>query len=174
MALVPKFHVVPALCAVDTVASLEIKMGMLVTITSAGVKRVEAATVGKVYGIAGDNYSTTSASMPGISPGWQNRVSDGYNETKASGEMTVYHSGGEFATDMFETGMVAADVGKYLKASVNGKLTLDGAVETLSSIAVLTRAPGAYPSGVPGTDINGDIALGGANNNQYIECKLII
>jgi len=41
-------------------------------------------------------------------------------------------------------------------------------------VAQLTGAKGAYPSGVPGVDINGDMALKGDNNNQYIVIKLLV
>jgi hypothetical protein len=86
--------------------------------------------------------------------------------------MTVYHSGGEFATDQFETDVEAANVGVKLYASANAKLTaVDGGGD---AIGVLTRAAGVYPSGVPGTDINGDLALRGENSNQYIEFKLLV
>ena len=171
MALIEKYHVVAAMQTVDP-QSLEIKEGMCVALNgAAGVRRVTTNDQKRVYGIAGDSYSQTASYMPGVQTGWQNRVSDGYDETKASGKMTVYHSGGEFATDMFvNTNMGAAYVNQYLKADeATGKLALDQAVKTMNSIAMLTRAAGPYPSGVPGTDVNGDISLG-----TYIEFKLII
>jgi hypothetical protein len=59
--------------------------------------------------------------MPGISAGWQNRVSDMFDETKASGKMTVYHSGGEFATDQFAANVSSANPGDDLYAA-NGVL----------------------------------------------------
>jgi hypothetical protein len=174
MALVEKYHVVAAMHEVDP-DSEDIKEGMLVAITSAGCRRVEAGDEGRVYGVAGDTFSETASAMPGISSGWQNRVSDGYNETRASGKITVYHSGGEFATDQFvDTDMDSTKLGHYLKADATGVLAYDGAAKTASSVAQLTRAAGAYPSGVPGVDINGDIALGGDNSNQYIEFKLLV
>ena len=184
MALIPIYHLVPAKATIDP-NSAEISMGMCVAINAGnGVRRVTTGDQGRVYGIAGDNYTTSSTnySMPGLRDtdgavtGWQNRVSDMWNETQASGLMTVYHTGGEYATDMFvDTNMDATKVGYYLKADeTTGKLAYEGAVKTANSIAVLTRAAGAYPSGVPGTDLNGDMALSGANSNQYIAFKLII
>jgi len=175
MALIPKFHVVAAQADVDP-ASLDIKMGMCVALNGAvGVRRVTTGDQKRVYGIAGDTFSTTASAMPGIADGWQNRVSDGFDETKASGKMTVYHSGGEFATDQFvDTNMTSAYVGYYLKADEStGKMAIDGDTKTANSIAILTRAAGTYPSGVPGVDLNGDMALGGDNDNQYIEFKLL-
>ena len=117
--------------------------------------------------------------MPGISSGWQNRVSDYYDETKASGKMTVYHSGGEFATDQFASNVSSATVGDLLYAA-NGVLdTVDQAGDDVTTagvlaVARLTQAAGTYPSGVPGIDINGDQALSGENSNTYIEFKLLI
>jgi hypothetical protein len=176
MALIEKYMVTAAIADVDP-DSLEIKEGMLVAFNgAAGVRRVTTGDGGKVYGVAGDTFSTSASAMPGVSAGWQNRVSDSFDETQASGKMTVYNSGGEFATDQFvDTNMDAANLGHYLKADeATGTLTWDAAAKSLDSIAQLTRAAGTYPSGVPGVDINGDIALGGDNSNQYIEFKLLI
>ena len=175
MALVEKYHVVAAMQDVDA-NSEEIKEGMLIAITSAGARRVEAGDGKKVVGVAGDTFSTSASSMPGVASGWQNRVSDSFNETRASGKITVYHSGGEFATDTFvDTDMDSTKLGHFLKADEStGTLAYDGAAKTDDTVAQLTRAAGAYPSGVPGVDINGDIALGGDNSNQYIEFKLLV
>ena len=184
MALIPLFHVIPAKATVDP-NSLAIRQGMFVALNgAAGCRRVTTGDDGNVYGVAGDNYATTSAdySLPGLRntdgtvSGWQNRVSDMWNETQASGMMTVYHSGGEFATDQFvDTNMDAANVGDYLRVDeTTGTLENDGTTETVNSVAVLTQAAGTYPSGVPGIDLNGDMALTGENSNQYIVFKLII
>jgi hypothetical protein len=181
MALVEIFHVVANEYPVDT-ASLEIKEGMLVALTSAGIRRVTTGDAGKVVGVAGDTKSTTASAMPGIYAGWQNRVSDSFDETKASAKLTVYSSGGAFATDMYVAGNVdASKIGDYLIADeATGKLKYGGAalnalqVANTPAIAQLTGAAGAYPSGVPGVDINGDMALKGENTNQYIVYKLMI
>jgi hypothetical protein len=58
--------------------------------------------------------------------------------------------------------------------AVNGVL---GLVDTNTSgviVGRLTQLAGAYPSGVPGTDVNGDSAVSGDNSNTYIEFKLVI
>ena len=190
MALIPKYHVAAAMQAVDP-SSLLIQMGRFVALYGTGVRRM--TTSDHAYGVAGDttggtSYKPTQAFMPGISNGWQNRVSDGYDEGKASGKVTVYHSGGEFATDQFVNSGLTA-VGLYLDARANsdtngGALQLGGSssgtVRDVNTVAQLTRLPGAYPSGVPGTDagLNGDMALGangpGSNTSQYIEFKLLI
>jgi hypothetical protein len=118
--------------------------------------------------------------MPGIASGWQNRVSDFFDETKASGKMTVYHSGGEFATDQFATNVASATVGALLYGNASGVLdTSNESGNTVTTtgvfpVARLTKADGSYPSGVPGIDINGDQALSGDNSNTYIEFKLLV
>jgi len=172
MALIEKFHVVAAERPVATGQS--IKEGMIVSLSSAGevIKQV-AGTYTKIpYGLAGDTKSTSASSMPGVAAGWQGRVSDYFDETKASGKITVYHSGGEFATDQFQN-LGAATVGQAVYG-VNGLLDV---TDTLSSgiiVGRITALPTSYPSGVPGVDINGDQALSGDNTNTYVEFKLTI
>ena len=174
MALVEKYHVV---AAVRPVAALQtIKEGQVVSLNTSGqVVLQDGGTYTKIpYGIAGDTKSTTASSMPGIASGWQNRVSDYFDETKASAKMTVYHSGGEFATDMYNSNV--ASLGVVMCALYGNLGQLDTHDEYSSGVIVgrLTQIPGAYPSGVPGTDVNGDIRLGGENTNTYIEFKLAI
>jgi hypothetical protein len=190
MALIEKYRQCTAIQDIDP-ASEVIKEGMLVTITSAGVKRVAAATVNNVYGIAGDTFSTSGSAMPGVYAGWQGRVSDGNDETKASGKVTVYHSGGEFATDQFlntGTALDATKIGTVLIAESTGILQYGyadvGACIAASKqpVAMLTLNAAAYPSGVPGVDVGGDNALKGQQtndggttlNNLYIEIKLLV
>ncbi len=170
MALIEKYHVV---AAERPVASGEtIKEGQIVSLNAAGEVVIQDATNMIPYGIAGDTKSTSASSMPGIVAGWQNRASDYFDETKASGKMTVYHSGGEFATDQFAAGVSSAVVGDPLYA-VSGLLDV---ADTQSSgmVARLTQPAGTAMSGVPGVDLNGDQALGGENSNTYVEIKLAI
>ena len=86
--------------------------------------------------------------------------------------MTVYHSGGEFATDMFAANVATAAVNAPLYAR-DGKLETN---DTQSSgiVARLIQAAGMYPSGVPGIDLNGDQALSSETSDTYIEIKLVI
>jgi len=176
MALVEKFHVVAAERPVA--ADITIKEGQVVSLNALAQVVLESATYPIPYGIAGDTKSTTASAMPGIGivAGWQNRASDYFDETKASGKMTVYHSGGEFATDQFHANVAAATtllVPLYARAGVLDTYGEDGTAATYP-VARLTQVDGAYPSGVPGTDITGDMALAGDNTNTYIEFKLII
>ena len=170
MALIEKFHVVAA--ERDVASGESIKEGQIVSLNSLGEVVLQNVTDAFPYGIAGDTKSTSASAMPGISAGWQNRVSDYFDETKASGKMTVYHSGGEFATDQFTSNVANAAIGVKLYA-VNGVLdTSDSMDDTV--VGRLTQQAGAYPSGVPGVDINGDQALAGENSDTYIEFKLLI
>jgi len=167
MALVEKFFVV---ASEHPVGTSDIKEGQVVKLNSSRMI-VPYDGDGVVLGIAGDTKSTSASAMPGVYPGWQNRVPDGFDETKASGLMTVYENGGEFATDQYEDDVLTALPGVNLYASSNGKLQ---ATSSGNAIAVLTRAAGPYISGVPGIDINGDMALRGEHSNQYIEFKLLV
>ena len=173
MALIERYHVVAAERAVASGES--IKEGQIVSLNAAGEVILQGSSGLELvpYGIAGDTKSTGESSMPGIDSGWQGRVSDYFNETKASGKMTVYHSGGEFATDQFTAAVASEDVGAPLYA-LNGVLCTAGESTDSGIVARLVRAAGTYPSGVPGTDYNGDMALTGENDNTYLEIKLAI
>ena len=189
MALIPLYYVVAGSYDIDP-NTADIAEGDCVALNgAAGVRRVQSGDEGRVLGLAGDTKSSSASSMPGVSSGWQNRVSDGYNETKASGKLTVYHSGGEFATDQFvdDGSITVANVGCYLKSDAYGNLTLDagGTARTFNTVAQMITPPALYPSGVPGTDINQDSALASTNvgatgtavspsDNYYITVKLLI
>ena len=184
MALIPKFHVVAAERPVA--ANQTIVMGQIVSLNSAGNVVLEGTNSGSdhrsvAYGIAGDTKSTSHSYMPGIANGWQNRVSDYNDETKASGKMTVYHSGGEFATDQFASNvasLVYPMVPLYARSGVLD--TIGEGDGTAVIVGYLTQVASQYPSGVPGTDVNGDMALSGqytvdaTGHDTYIEFKLVI
>ncbi len=170
MALIERYHVV---AAERIVASGEtIKEGQIVSLNTSGEVVLQGSSYPYPYGIAGDTKSTSASAMPGISSGWQNRVSDFYNETKASGKMTVYHSGGEFATDQFASNVSSAAVMTLLYA-VNGVLETVNS-QSSGAVARVVKAAGMYPSGVPGTDLNGDQLLTGDNSDTYVEVKLLV
>ena len=176
MALIPIYNVVAAERPVES--GQTIKMGQIVSLNSSGnVILQTTGTYTKIpYGLAGDTKSITASAMPGIVSGWQNRVSDYFDETKASGKMTVYHSGGEFATDMFNSNVASAGVIMMPLYGYLGQLDTNDGSSTSVIVARLTKLAAAYPSGVPGTDVTSqnDIALGGENSNTYIEIKLVI
>lgn len=174
MALVEIFHVAAATRTVATGQS--IKEGQIVSLNSSGEVVIQGASNKVPYGIAGDTKSTSASAMPGVSSGWQNRVSDFYDETKASGKMTVYHSGGEFATDQFASNVASASPFSALYAAdgVLDTVDQDGGTSASMLVGYLLKADGSYPSGVPGVDINGDQALAGDNSNTYVEFKLVV
>lgn len=181
MAIIPLYYVTAASYDLDSTFSGSIAEGQCVFMNGAlGVRAVDATAnaIHQVLGLAGDTKSTAASSMPGVQSGWQNRVSDGYDETKASGKITVYHSGGEFATDQFlDDGSLAAAGGQFLKCNTSGLLIIDGATKSFDTVAQLITVPGQFPSGVPGTEVNGDAALASAQNtttNDYITVKLLV
>jgi len=171
MALVEIYHVVAASRAVAS--GQTIKEGQIVALNTSGQVVLQGNANPTPYGIAGDTKSTTASSMPGIYAGWQNRASDYFDETSASGRMTVYHSGGEFATDQFDSNVANATPYTALYAT-GGDLKQHDDDATGVIVAYLLTSAGSYPSGVPGVDINGDMALRGEESNTYIEIKLVI
>ncbi len=173
MALIPVYHVVPSYYAVDPdhdAVSNPIIMGEFVALDTNGYVTQTGVTTLAV-GIAGDTIATDSGYSPsaadvvisgtGAVRSTSNRVSDFFNETSGSGKMTVYHGGGEFLTDRYVTGANWAGTshGANLYTTSAGLLTPadpgSGRV-----VGRLTGRPSAYPSGVPGTDVQGSISLG--------------
>jgi len=169
MALIERFHVVADHYPVES--GEEIVEGMIVTLNANGRVVLASGASGEVaLGIAGDTKSVSVSGLPTTNNSSQgafvNRVSDSFDETKASGRMTVYHTGGSFATNQYEA--VSFSVNDELYCSANGKFTnvpsTGGQI-----IGYVTKAQGAYESGVPGIDVNGSLTLG-----NYIEFKLVI
>ena len=182
MALVEKYHVVAATKAVN--ASATIYEGQIVSLnSSAEVVLCNVSNANTVpYGVAGDTKDTSASYMPGVASGWENRVSDYFDETSASSQMTVYHSGGEFATDMYYSNVASSSIMDPLYC-LGGYLCTAATSTNSGIVGRLTLASASYPSGVPGVDTNGDQALSGAGpfngtslagSNTYIEYKLVI
>ena len=182
MALIERFHIVADHYGVA--AGEEIIEGMVVKLDSAGdVVLADGSSSEMALGLAGDTKSTSVSGLPttndsklganAVDQSFVNRVSDTFDETKASGRMTVYHSGGSFASDMFETldsgsSTITYSIGDPLYASAAGKLTQEAGVSG-QVIGSLTKIPGAFDSGVPGIDVNGSLTLG-----NFMEFKLVI
>lgn len=177
MALIEKFHILAAWY--PQAASQEIIEGMLVKLNSGGEVILATGASGEIcIGVAGDTKSTSVCGLPDTNapavgmgglppynPAYQNRVSDNFDETRASGRMTVYQNGGVFATNQY-VGTPA--VNNPLYVDTTGKFTATPSTSA-QIVAYCTKAAGAYPSGVPGIDIEGSITLG-----NYIEFKLVI
>jgi hypothetical protein len=151
--------------------------GTIVGLNSSGYVQIPNATAANAggvapLGIAGDSasdaYKTDALSADlVVSPGralnggathvagmrWtSNRVSDMFNETLASGEMTVYIGSGLFATDQY----VATDTfiqGQPVYATATGQVTVTSGSNGLARhVGYCKNTPTDYPSGVPGVD----------------------
>jgi len=174
MALIVEYHVVADQYLVGATA---ISAGMLVELDAANlVIPVDAIAAVNCIGVAGDSalnaegqttaYSAqTVIGADGGGTRWtENRVSDFYDETTASQKCTVYNGGGKFwvSTDLLDTGNLTPTVGQVYGTGTTGG---DGSWLAANAIAGVTVAIAvggvqAYPSGVPGTDIDGSISLG--------------
>jgi hypothetical protein len=183
MALIEWFHVVADELPIDTDYATDIPQGRLVSLDTDGYVKLALDTNGNLaIGLAGDSRSqgttsytpesgsalqyggsgdSTSAKGALVIGAWgagrrntQNRIADNYNETLASGKMTVYHQGGVFWTDQYDsTEMAAAVPGQRLYAGNVAELG-DGCFKTTSTVgwvvAQLFQGPLSFPSGVPG------------------------
>jgi len=175
MALIEKWFIIADHYPV--VAGQEIIEGMFVKLDPTGAIVKATGAGGEIaLGVAADTKSTSVSGLPSTNSAYIgaaataqqfiNRVSDTFDETKASGRMTVYHNGGVFATNQFEAGSYAINDPLYV--SGNGKLTVAASAST-QIVGRVVKVPGAYPSGVPGTDVQGSISLG-----DYLEYSQVI
>ena len=193
MALIEKYHVVAAFYPVHT--GEEIIEGMWVKLNASGEAILATGASGEyALGVAGDTKSVSTSGIPGgggqIAGGtgaannahigavdyggtgetnqFVNRLSDSFDETKASGKVTVYFAGGEFATNQYETDAASSIPGDPLYVSSDSKLQ---AADSASAqiVARLTKAADAFESGVPGLDVRGSMTLG-----NYLEFKMVI
>ena len=171
MALIVEYHVVADMYPVGATA---IRAGMLVTLSGGLIVPAPISTApATMLGIAGDSKLTSAAqttaysdavhiNADGSSTRWtENRVSDFYDETAASQKITVYNGGGKFwiSSDLFDENGAAFIAGDLLKSgAVAGEWAKGGTEDDVCGLAV--GAVTAYPSGVPGTDIDGHISLG--------------
>ena len=223
MALIEVFHVVASELPIDADSATDIPQGSIVTLDSSG--EVALCQGDETYplalGIAGDSRSTGTTSYtpesgsaldrdPKTSPFTgalvvgalgasqrftQNRVADNYNEVLASGKMTVYHSGGEFWTDMYETIHAGGTtVAEFLSMSPlycsdssdtagTGEPTQAGGrftdqIRTSGQVVGFTLAgPLSYPSGVPGVDTGFTQLPEGGNSmtwGTFLHVKLVV
>lgn len=181
MALIEEFHVVADEYVVDSSVTNLIE-GMWVMISNTGPSLGNAviatgASGTRTIGVSGDTKSTSISGLPATnnsfigatstSTAFVNRVSDSFDETKASGKVTVYHSGGKFATNQYVTAPTLPYApGLPLYVSAGGLATSDASANA-QIVATLVTVPGPFASGVPGIDINGSITLG-----NYLEFKM--
>jgi hypothetical protein len=167
MALIPLFHVVADEHAIGATSG-EIIMGQPVSLDGNGVVVAADNNSTFIYGIAGDTKtSTNTAGIPSTNDavigagndtrGFVNRVSDPFDETQSSGMMTVYHAGGKFATDQYDTGQTY-NPGNPLYVNAGG---LYSSVVSASAVIVgYVLSEGEFPTGVPGITIDQDTSFG--------------
>jgi hypothetical protein len=173
MALIVELHV---LADQYPVGASAIKAGMLVGLTNGlAVPLPTNANPDQVaLGIAGDSKLTSAGQTTaysdqvvigadGAGSRWtENRVSDFYDETLASQKITVYNGGGKFwiSADLFDNDGAGMTAGTLLKGSGStaGEWVGSGTDDDVVGLAVSGLT--AYPSGVPGTDIDGHMTLG--------------
>lgn len=213
MALIEVFHVVAAGMPVQPNATPDIPQGMLVTLDTDGYIEPCDGDTDYAIGVAGDSrsdgvtsYTPESGSSLSRDPKGtmtgalvtsaygggrrftQNRIADNYNEVQASGEMTVYHSGGQFFTDQYEIVLQNESVANYAPGlrlysshtdsdhNLNGRFTLE-VPSTSQVVGFVVSNPGAYPSGVPGTE-TGFLSLPEGGNSlswgNFLQVKLSI
>lgn len=167
MALIVHQHTAVDMFDVDpdiNPSTTPIYAGTLVGLNSSGyvAKAVDTGASGvQPLGIAGDSiadeYKTTAYSAeliisPTGAKRWtSNRVSDFYNETIASGKMTVYIGSGVFFTDQYDTAISSWPVGTKLYSNSAGKFTTSTGTSARVAGYILA-APDDYASGVPGVD----------------------
>jgi len=161
MAIIVLQHTVADNFNVDPAYSIpvsgRIPAGTLVGLTSAGFVKKAGAT--DALGIAGDSlsdeYRTTPLSADLIiSPSGakrytQNRVDNYFNETLASGKMTVYTAGGLFGTSEYVLNLTYTPGLPLFSNAGLFTVTNPGSGR---AVGYVRSAPGEYPSGVPGVD----------------------
>ena len=180
MALIEIYHVVADQLPVNQDFTTDIIEGMCVDLQADGTVGIVDVAGAWVYGIAGDTQSNTTAGTPytaslimgaggTMARSTENRVSDFFNETGASALLTVYTSGGKFATDQYAAARVGwLNSATLAYSSANGLLTdVAGAGNV---VGIIVSPVAAYPSGVPGADTaDNNISLG-----DYVVFKLLV
>ena len=180
--LIEVYHVVADQYPVSA-SEANIEAGNVVAINSDGEMELAGNNATNVIGLAGDakgvegpttDYSKQIIIGAGNTDMYtQNRVSDFYNETLGSDMITVYNSGGKFyiSDDIFSN---ASNVnpGDHLDPADGGALVVDGTPDV--DIAVAVGSASGYPSGVPGTDIDGHMELETPGNDTWIPVILRI
>ena len=182
MAIIPVHHTIATQFAVASGSgSITEGMGVALAVDTASdlnpYAKLPDTNGGFTIGLAGDSKLTSTSgnaysdsvvvSGSGSTRTTTNRVSDMFDETLASGKITVYMGVGEFLTDQYVSaefdayGDNAAGAALYVvQSGANaGKITATS-TNNGNKIGYLIAAQNAYPSGVPGTDIGGSTSLG--------------
>lgn len=185
MALIEEFHTHATQHPIDPSQDAEnnpIIEGQIVSLNAQGY--VKAAGKTDAFGIAGDSFTTGSAGTPfaadivingrGTTQSTQNRVSDFFDETRASGMMTVYHSGGQFFSDQWDESATFT-AGQPIYSNASGEFTNDSSGSARVVGLAISPGPEPYPSGVPGAtegiSVDGHQQLG---NTDFLNFQLNI
>lgn len=185
MALIPVYHVVADFYAIDPNFSTDLVAGMAAGLSTLSGKTVAVAGDDtNVFGLAGDTASHTAAGTAyasnvvigaagsvaapvGQTVSTQNRVADGFNETLASGKITVYSSGGKFKSNQFDATKTYTP-GTKIYADAGQLTTVNAGSSTV--VGIVSDAPVATSNGVPGVDtVDGSMSLG-----SYLTFKLSV
>ena len=195
MALIEEYHLVADMYPIHAAPSAaeEIIEGMFVALESDGTAVTADGAVDWAIGVAGDSSEnstghtqwTADMTIRGTADftdpnnpdfvashrATANRVSDFFDETLASGKITVYTGGGRFSTDQYvaseESDFDPSDK-LYVGTGANvGLLTVTASTQK-QVVGICVKAPSAYPSGVPGTDVEGSMSLG-----TYLSFQLV-
>ncbi len=171
MAIIVEQHVVADHYPVGGTA---ITAGMLVSFTSSLVIPAVNGTTTAI-GVAGDSALTSEGQTTaysaqvtiganGAATRWtENRVSDFYDETKASQRVTVYTGGGKFwiSTDLIDSSAAIATGNLMQVGGTSGYWASGAGTGPNDHVGTAVSTTTAYPSGVPGTDTtDGSITLG--------------
>jgi len=172
MALIPVQHVVADMFDIDPdwdyTVNGTIISGSLVDLDANGFVRNVPVAGNPPLGIAADNLTNVGGSTPytanltlgangNFTRSTENRVADFFDETLASGKMSVYNAGGRFLTDQYVTTLGYTPSALLYSTAAGLWTTAAGA----GNVAGLCIAAGtAQPSGVPGTAVGGSTTLG--------------
>jgi len=134
--LIPVYHIVASQLPISSTlttsgaSSNNFEPGHVVALNSSGncVKNPLSGTA--PIGLAGDK------NRPSVAFEWQNRVSDSGQETRSSGLLTVYHSGGEFFVDIDDDTVQTPD-GTNIDGVIDLGATVTPGTNLYSSTAVI-------------------------------------
>ena len=187
MALIEVYHVIADSLQVNSSAT--IIEGQLVSLSTVDGTVILASGVSngsstRVIGIAGDTKSTTTSGsvadtndanlgVNGTDTPFVNRVSDSFDETKASGQITVYHAGGRFKSNQYDTTTQTWTPGAPLYSGPTGLFTTFAPTSGNDlPVATLIAGPTVADSGVPGLDAtvdNNGLATNSITLGTFIE-----
>jgi hypothetical protein len=170
--LIEVFHIVAGEYPVDADATGDIERGSFVELANTGLVRLSTNGTAPL-GIAGDSRSTGTAytaysanlrigANGAYTRSTQNRVADMFNETLASGKITVYSNGGLFriSSNLLVAGAnTAPNTPLYPHVPGLWDSTANGCPVVAATVVADVAA---YPSGVPGGYPTGGVN-GGTN-----------